>query len=370
MIALSYDFSSGDEIHATGVRGSVNKLGSSGGANDGSSVSIDMDVDSESLLDVIPAPVQHFGEDGDEASLSAGPNMLANIHMRVLNFLAWDRLRGLRCALNGEQEAYWKSLLPHVSWGGGGSGGSAGGVPSMYGSGGTLNCGQQGDSTSGPETGGSGGGMMSPLTLGFQNGDDEEFRGAPETTLAGLRDSRELLQASPHGWPELLRLVAMKREGVLDSADSSRVGLSSASIGGGEEPGVTDFEGRQKRALLRARHLDPLGEVLRILRHVARMEEARALLSPPSDMEVDPDGLQAAMEDVPQEGENHEDGVVLKQEEGDVSDDGERRLTVKKEDGEARDVKGCVKRPLDLGTIVKRVESGWYDLEAISEVRL
>lgn len=76
--------------------------------------------DSENLLDVIPAPLpfrggggegQGQGEDGmgtqhkEEARAptgggrgsAVGPDMLANVHMRLLDFLAWDRTRSARC---------------------------------------------------------------------------------------------------------------------------------------------------------------------------------------------------------------------------------------------------------------------------------
>ncbi|CAN0317829.1 unnamed protein product, partial [Laminaria digitata] len=99
--------------------------------------------DADTLLDIIPAPAPWKslspdrsgavceggggqGGDGDELSpASTGGSgtgggggcseMLANIHMRLLDFLAWDRTRGLRCGRDGKQEAYWRALLPSVN---------------------------------------------------------------------------------------------------------------------------------------------------------------------------------------------------------------------------------------------------------------
>lgn len=296
--------------------------------------------DADALLDTIPAPVSskpiapgrpssarqaaaagfvspYPDDDSGGVGLASpsslsGPAMLANVHMRLLDFLAWDRTRGLRCGREGKQEAYWRSLWPAV-------GGQASGEAQAQAQG----------------------------TLAF----DEEFGGVPETTLPGLRDSRELVQASPHGFPELLRLVAMHREGVVQCAETRRVAAGRGFMGGGG--GAGGREGAGARAL-QARVLDPLGEVMRILRHVLRSEEARPFVAPPSDADVAPDAGAGS----PLAGGDEMSGVNGGGGGGDGGDD--ERVG---EDGSE------VKRPLDLDTILKRVESGWYDLEAASEVR-
>lgn len=98
---------------------------------------------------------------------------------------------------------------------------------------------------------------------------------------------------------------------------------------------------------------------MRILRHVARYEEARPFLEPASDADVDPDGVQT----------EKRAGAGAPAKEGGGADGGEGGddVVVKKEEI-VEEGKKEVKRPLDLGTILKRAESGWYDLEATSEV--
>lgn len=311
----------------------------------------------DDLLDIIPAPVASSGNGstggggdgyayGDVSPAGAGfpagsssssssppspsprssptigcPDMLANIHMRLLDFLAWDRTRGLRCGREGKQEAYWRSLLPPVNRVGGAAGGSEGGAA---GAGGPAN----GEAASA--------------------GDEEEFGGAPETTLSGLRDSKELIQASPHGFPELLRLVAIRREGVLRRVETRRMAAARGFAGLGfrrEGP-----RGRDLR-VLQARVLDPLGEAMRILRHVLKSEEAKPFASSPSDEDVEP------------ESEDEVGGLVdeVGGGNGEGGGDDDAAGPVKKE-------KARVKRPLDLGTILRRAENGWYDLEPGAEV--
>ncbi|CAN0397889.1 unnamed protein product, partial [Ascophyllum nodosum] len=99
------------------------------------------------------------------------------------------------------------------------------------------------------------------------------FGGAPETTVAGLRGSQELIQASPHGFPELLRLAAIHRQGVFRRVEPRRIatarGFAGLATGRG---GNEDERGSMP---LQAIALDPLGEVIRILRYVMRSEESR-----------------------------------------------------------------------------------------------
>ena len=323
----------------------------------------------DELLDIIPAPVASSEGDDDGGSQEEGyaygggggggfpagmpggcrpstsssssrsgptvgcPGVLANIHMRLLDFLAWDRTRGLRCGREGKQEAYWRSLLPAVNRVGGPVIGSVGGIAAGSGGG-------------GGGAGGANGEAASP-------GDEEEFGGAPETTLPGLRDSKELIQASPHGFPELLRLVAIRREGVLRRVETRRMAAARGFAGLGfrrEGP-----RGRDLR-VLQARVLDPLGETMRILRHVIKSEEAKPFVSAALDEDVEPeaetDGSTGGMSDE-RFGAN---GDV----EGGGEGDGDR-------DGAAKNDKAR-KRPLDLETILRRAENGWYDLEPGAEV--
>lgn len=323
--------------------------------------------DADALLDTIPAPVSSkpasparptsarqaaaagfvspYPDDDDdsgggmgsaltgEPSCLSGPAMLANLHMRLLDFLAWDRTRGLRCGREGKQEAYWRALWPSP-----------------------VLSGQQASSGGGQA---SSNGEAQQGTLAF----DEEFGGVPETTLPGLRDSRELVQATPHGFPELLRLVAMQREGVVQRAETRRVAAARGFMGAGAGAGGREGAGAR---VLQARVLDPLGEVMRILRHVLRSEEARPFVAPPSDADVAPDaGTGCALsggggDEMP----GGVDGGA-----GEAGGGGDDK------EGGGGDGKGGggdeeeVKRPLDLGTILKRAESGWYDLEAASKVR-
>lgn len=334
--------------------------GASSGAlrsGDGVEGAADAPEDAESLLDVIPAPGTQYAEE-EETSSSAGPGMLANIHMRLLDFLTWDRTRALRCPMEAKRDLYWRSLLPQVSWGTGGSSGLSSGASGPFGAAGASNGSQSGDAG-----GGWGGGSVPG---GFHTADEEDFRGVPETTLPGLQDSRELLQASPHGWPELLRLLAMKREGILESAEALRAGLPLSAGGSADGAGRAYAERHRRRALLRAKHLDPLGEVLRILRHVARMEEARGFLSPPTDLEVDPDGQQTVGGMAAEGGECFEGGVSGRGKLG-AGDAGGEGAASEAEGGEKGGKR--IRRPLDIGTIMKRVESGWYETEGTSEVR-
>ena len=260
--------------------------------------------DPASLLDIIPAPltfdaVAAGGMDSGVGVLSAAPpggvggptpkpgaSMLANIHIRLLDFLAWDRARTLTCGREGKQDAYWGSLLP--SLGGGGDSSGHGDVGSGHGA----------------------------------SGDDDEFGGAPETTLAGLRGSRELIQASPHGFPELLRLVAIHSQGVFRRVEPRRTAAAQGFAG--LATGRDGNEDERSSIPMQAIALDPLGEVIRILRHVMRSEESRPFLGTPTDADVNPEGM--------------------------VTDHQPRR-------------------PLDLGTILKRAESGWYDMDPGSQVR-
>lgn len=314
--------------------------------------------DAESLMDVIPAPFYPSSTGEDISGSSTAAELIANIHMRLLDFLAWDRTRALRCAPEGKQGAYWRSLLPQVSWATSGVGGTGSGASGPSGAAGVSNGGQQADHGGG--TLGSGLSASGSWPTAFQSGDEEDFKGAPETTLPGLRDSRELLQASPHGWPELLRLVAMGREGILGGADSCGA-LLLASRANAAEEGNSMLKGLQRRALLRSRHLDPLGEVLRILRHVSRLEEARGFLAPPPDSEVDPGS---------RDGEGGEEGsVVSKDEVGCGSGSGSEAGGGASDEGE-KDPTRLLRRPLDIGSIAKRIEMGWYDPEATAEVRL
>lgn len=318
----------------------------------------------DELLDIIPAPVASSrDDDGDSGSREEGyaygthgmspagggfpagvgagasrsssssrstptvgcPDMLANIHMRLLDFLAWDRTRDLRCGREGKQEAYWRSLLPPVNRVGGPAGASGGAAGA-----------------------GGAGGAAAANGEAATAGDEEEFGGAPETTLPGLRDSKELIQASPHGFPELLRLVAIRREGVLRRVETRRMAAARGFAGlGFQREGA---RGRDLR-VLQARVLDPLGEAMRILRHVLKSEEAKPFASSPSDDDVEPEpevevaGLVGV--GVNGEGEGDGDGVA---------------------DGAVKKEKARPKRPLDLGTILRRAENGWYDLEPGAEV--
>lgn len=273
------------------------------------------------------------------------PDMLANIHMRLLDFLAWDRTRGLRCGREGKQEAYWRNLLPSVNRVGGAAGGGSSGA------------------------GGAGGANGEAAAAGGAAADEEEFGGAPETTLPGLRDSRELVQASPHGFPELLRLVAIHREGVLRRVETRRMAAARGFAGlGFRREGA---RGRDAR-VLQARVLDPLGEVMRILRHVIKSEEAKPFVDIPLDEDVEPDVEAAAGGGFSVGGgggdDDHDHGAAAN---GKVGGGGGRDGVgsgadegVKEEEGERPEVK----RPLDLGTILKRAENGWYDLEPGAEV--
>ncbi|CAM9500221.1 unnamed protein product [Scytosiphon promiscuus] len=108
-------------------------------------------------------------------------------------------------------------------------------------------------------------------------------------------------------------------EGVLRRVETRRMAAERGFAGlGFRREGA---RGRDAR-VLQARVLDPLGEVMRILRHIIKSEEAKPFVDVPSDEDA---------------------GVVCKKE------------------------KPEVKRPLDLGTILKRAENGWYDLEPGAE---
>ncbi len=330
----------------------------------------------DDLLDIIPAPVAsdpHDHDDGGGGGYAYGmsqagypgggggtaggssssrstptagcPDMLANIHMRLLDFLAWDRTRGLRCGREGKQDAYWRNLLPSVNRVGGGVAGGGGG--------------STGAGAGGTGTGAGAGGVngeaaaVGGASSAFAWGDDDEFGGAPETTLPGLQDSRELVQATPHGFPELLRLVAIHREGLLRRVETRRMAAARGFAGLGFK--VEGERGRDAR-VLQARVLDPLGEAMRILRHVIKSEEAKPFVGPPSDEDVgDADG--DADGDTGSAGGGDEDV--------DGGGDAEGGVTKAKEKEEAG---GGVRRPLDLGTILKRAEKGWYDLEPGAEV--
>lgn len=106
---------------------------------------------------------------------------------------------------------------------------------------------------------------------------------------------------------------------------------------------------------------------MRILRHVARFEEARSFLEPPSDADVDPDSAVQT----PDGGQGAGDsGAAAVKEEGSSAAVQEEGGRVKKEVGGGEAERVVIKKPIDLGTILKRAESGWYDLEAIAEVRV
>ena len=252
--------------------------------------------DPASLVDIIPPPSTF---DAAAASLSAAPpggassptpkpgtSLLANIHMRLMDFLAWDRARTLTCGREGKQDAYWGSLLP--SLGGGGDGSEHEDVGAGHGA----------------------------------SGDDDEFGGAPETTLAGLRGSRELIQASPHGFPELLRLVVIRSQGVFRRVEPRRTAVARgfADLATGRDGNEDERSSMPMQAIA----LDPLGEVIRILRHVMRSEESRPFLGTPTDADVNSEGVVTGHQP---------------------------------------------RRPLDLGTILKRAEDGWYDMDPGSQVR-
>lgn len=268
--------------------------------------------------------------------------------MRLLDFLAWDRTRGLRCGQEGKQEAYWRNLLPSVNRVGGAVGGGSGGA--------------------GGGAGGANGESAASAAAGAAAADEEEFGGAPETTLPGLRDSRELVQASPHGFPELLRLVAIHREGVLRRVETRRMAAARGFAGLGFRR--EGSRGRDAR-VLQARVLDPLGEVMRILRHLIKSEEAKPFVDIPLDEDVvEPDAEVAAAAAAgggggglggSGSGSGSGEGAGANGEVGggDGDDGGGDGAGVKKEE---------VKRPLDLGTILKRAENGWYDLEPGAEV--
>ena len=277
--------------------------------------------DADILLDIIPAPaswkslspdrsgavcgggIGQSGDGDDFSPVSSGgggggggggsgggcSEMLANIHMRLLDFLAWDRTRGLRCGRDGKQEAYWRALLPSVNRV----------VPAGATTGGAVSANGDGVSMSMAMA-------MAGAGAGAGVGDEEDFGGVPETTLPGLRDSRELVQATPHGFPELLRLVAIHREGLLRRLETRRLAAARgfAGLGFGREGSAG--EGRDA-GVLQARVLDPLGEVMRILRHVLRSEDARPFVEPPSDADVDPDGVLGAEEE---EEEGDDEGGV------------------------------------------------------------
>lgn len=237
------------------------------------------------------------------AKAGKGPDagMLANIHMRLLDFLAWDRTRALTCSRLGKQDVYWKGLLPSLGGGGAGSSGSGNGE--------------------------FGGGM---------SGEDDEFGGMPETTLPGLRDSRELIQASPHGFPELMRLVESHRHAVFKRVEPRRTAAARGFAG--LVSGREDTGGSLRVRPMQARALDPLGEVVRILRYVMRSEDARPFLEKAPDVDVDKE--EGKSKDCMRDGRSTGEGGTKTELE-----------------------RYHHKQPLDLGTIMNRAETGWYDLE-------
>ncbi|CAM9362910.1 unnamed protein product, partial [Ectocarpus sp. 4 AP-2014] len=129
-------------------------------------------------------------------------------------------------------------------------------------------------------------------------------------------------------------------EGVLRRVETRRMAAARGFAGlGFRRKGA---RGRDAR-VLQARVLDPLGEVMRILRHLLKSEEAKPFADVPSDDDVAPE-LESGLGD-----------------DGGFSGEGEGG-GVKKEEEKAE-----VKRPLDLGTILRRAENGWYDLEPGAE---
>lgn len=285
---------------AQGIDTSDSKLALAGPAGGANIVSSRAETRQTSSSDTIPAPA---ADKAAKAGKGPDAGMLANMHMRLLDFLAWDRTRALTCSRLGKQDVYWKSLLPSLGGGGGSGNGEFGGGMSW---------------------------------------EDDEFGGMPETTLPGLRDSRELIQASPHGFPELMRLVESHRHGVFKRVEPRRTAAARGFAGlvsGREEAG----DGLGVRPM-QARALDPLGEVMRILRYVMRSEDARPFLEKTPDSDVDKE-----------EGRS-KDGM------GDGRSAGE-------DDVKAELERSRPKQPLDLGTIMNRAETGWYDLEPGYQVR-
>ncbi|CAM9794259.1 unnamed protein product, partial [Hapterophycus canaliculatus] len=130
-------------------------------------------------------------------------------------------------------------------------------------------------------------------------------------------------------------------EGVLRRVETRRMAAERGFAGlGFRREGA---RGRDAR-VLQARVLDPLGEVMRILRHIIKSEESKPFVDVPADEDVEPET----------ETEVETDGSVGEPgDEGRTSNDGAERPEVK--------------RPLDLGTILKRAENGWYDLEPGAE---
>ena len=127
------------------------------------------------------------------------------------------------------------------------------------------------------------------------NGDAGAGQGrAPQGMPMGLaalprQHSQELIQASPHGFPELLRLVAIHRQGVFRRVEPRRTAAARGFAGLARGRGGNEDE-RGSIPLL-AIALDPLGEVIRILRYVMRSEESRPFLGTPTDADVNPEGV-------------------------------------------------------------------------------
>ena len=150
---------------------------------------------------------------------------------------------------------------------------------------------------------------------------------APQGMTMGLaalprQHSQELIQASPHGFSESLRLVAIHHQGVFRRVEPRRTAAARGFAGLATGSGGKEDE--QGSIPLQAIAFDSLGEVIRILRYVMQSEESRPFSGTPTNADVNPEGVVTGHQP---------------------------------------------RRPLELGTILKRAENGWYDMDPGSQVR-
>ncbi|CAM9180619.1 unnamed protein product, partial [Phaeothamnion confervicola] len=221
--------------------------------------------------------------------------LIARLHMRLLDFLAWDALRaggGMPAAAVAaaatlpegypeRTERYWKRLLfqpePPVD---------------------PTKLAPPVEAKPGP------GRPRNPLKAPLApaptaEDEEEEISGPPETTLPGLRGSWGLLRSTPGGWVEMARLLFLTREHVLaDPAETAEGQLAvavkkaraetaaaaaaaaagaQAAVGAGAGGGGGVVRGgsglpEDPWALLTL-HLDPEGECGRIVRFLVTVAE-------------------------------------------------------------------------------------------------
>ena len=146
------------------------------------------------------------------------------------------------------------------------------------------------------------------------SGDDDGFGGAPETTLAG---------AYPGESAWIFRVAETRGDsssGGFPSRGATTHRCSSRFCGSGD----SGKEDEQGSIPLQAIAFDSLGEVIRILRYVMQSEESRPFSGTPTNADVNPEGVVTGHQP---------------------------------------------RRPLELGTILKRAENGWYDMDPGSQVR-